>query len=125
MLNREWRGKFIGAVLLLMSAHVATAQEESNRDQELQDLKRRLEKQEKDAKSNAPPAVSLMDPAEDKWYDRVKVGGGVRATFRSATQGAPNGHNASEDFALESGRLYTGGKITEWLSATLNAEFTA
>jgi hypothetical protein len=106
------------------------AQEESDQSQELQDLKRRLEILEKEkearaAKDNALPATLLMDPFEDKWYDKVKVGGGVRASFRSVTQGAPNGHNPSSDFALESGRLYTGGKITEWLSATLNAEFTA
>src|SRR6185369_7602976 len=130
MLKRSWSGQLLWGVLLSLSARVAMAQEESNQSQELQDLKRRLEILEKEkearaARDNAPPAVTLMDPAEDKWYDRVKVGGGVRASFRSITQGAPNGHNPSEDFALESGRLYTSGKITDWFSATLNAEFTA
>jgi len=111
-------------------ARVASAQDEKPSNDEIQDLKRRLEilekeKQAREAKENAPPGATLMDPADDKWWDKVKVGGGVRTTFRSATQGAPNGHNPSETFALESGRLYTGGKITDWLSATLNAEFTA
>jgi hypothetical protein len=117
-------------VLLSLAARGAVAQDESSQDTELQDLRRRLEilekeKQERDAKNNAPPAVSLMDPWEDKWFDRVKVGGGVRAAFISATHGAPDGHHPSEDFVLESGRLYSGGKITDYLSATLNAEFTA
>jgi len=112
-----------------MAARVATAQDAPAKDNELEDLKRRLEvlekeKKARDAKSNAPAAVNLMDPAEDKWYDKVKVGGGVRASFRTVTDAAPNGTDRSADFALESGRLYTGGKITEWLSATLNAEFT-
>jgi hypothetical protein len=117
-------------VLLSLFARAATAQESQPSGEEIQDLKRRLEilekeKADRDAKNNATPDVELMDPAEEKWYDRVHVGGGVRTTFRSATQGAPDGHHPSENFALESGRLYSGGKITEWLSATLNAEFTA
>jgi hypothetical protein len=120
----------LSVVLLSMAARAAAAQESQEPTDELQNLKRRLEilekeKAERDARNNAPPEATLMDPSEDKWWDKVKVGGGVRASFRSVTQGAPNGHNASMDFALESGRLYTGGKITDWLSATLNAEFTA
>jgi len=129
MLNRRWGGKLLCGMLLVMAARVATAQDQPSKDSELEDLKRRLEILEKEkearaAKDNALPAATLMDPSEDKWWDKVKVGGGVRASFRSVTQGAPNGHNPSTDFALESGRLYTGGKITDWLSATLNAEFT-
>jgi hypothetical protein len=130
MRKHAWSGQLLCGVLLSLAASVAAAQEEPSQNEELQDLKRRLEILEKEkearaAKDNALPAATLMDPAEDKWWDKVKVGGGVRASFRSVTQGAPNGHNPSTDFALESGRLYTGGKITEWLSATLNAEFTA
>jgi hypothetical protein len=130
MLNRGWCGKLLTGVLFSMLARVASAQQDQAPGDEVQDLKRRLEilekeKADRDAKKNAPPSVNLMDPAEDKWFDRVKVGGGVRASFRSVTQGAPNGHNPSTDFALESGRLYTGGKITDNLSATLNAEFTS
>jgi hypothetical protein len=130
MLNRGWVGKLLCAVIVSMAARVATAQESQAAGEEVRDLKRRLEilekeKAERDAKNSATPAVQLMDPAEEKWYDRVKVGGGVRATFRTVTKDAPNGHDASTDFALESGRLYTGGKITDFLSATLNAEFTS
>src|SRR6185436_15588481 len=122
MLNRGWCGTLLSGVLLSLMARAASAQESQAPSDEIQELKRRLEilekeKTERDAKKNAPPAVNLMDPAEEKWYDHVKVGGGVRASFRSVTQGAPNGHNPSQDFALESGRLYTGGKITDNLSA--------
>lgn len=114
-------------LVLGAAARVASAQEEPSRDEELNDLKRRLEilENEKKAKAEMSGAFVALDPREEKWYDRVKVGGGVRTTFRTVTKSAPNGHNPSLDFTLESGRLYTGGKITDWLSATLNAEFTA
>jgi hypothetical protein len=117
-------------VLLVGAARIAAAQDQSTPASELDDLKRRVEmlekeKADRDARANAAPEVNLMDPADEKWYDRVHVGGGVRAEFRSATGGSPDGHHPSENFALDSGRLYTGGKITDWLSATLNAEFTA
>jgi hypothetical protein len=130
MRNRSWCGKLLSVVLVSLAARAATAQETQAPSDEIQDLKKRLEvlekeKSDRDAKNNAPPAVLLMDPAEEKWYDRVKVGGGVRAAFISETHGAPDGHHPSTDFVLESGRLYTGGKITDNLSATLNAEFTA
>ncbi len=130
MLNRGWCGTLLSGVLFSLVARVATAQQTQAPGEEVQDLKRRLEilekeKADRDAKNNATPTVQLMDPAEDKWYDRVKVGGGVRASFRSVTHSAPDASNASADFALESGRLYTGGKITDFLSATLNAEFTS
>jgi hypothetical protein len=130
MLNRGWSGKLLCGVLFIMAARVASAQDEASRDEELRDLKRRLEilekeKQEREAKNNAPPEALLMDPSEDKWTDRVKVGGGIRTSFTSATQGAPNGHNPSTDFALDNARLYVSGKITDWLSATLNTEFTS
>ena len=130
MLMLKESGKLACALFVMFAARVAVAQDDASPSDEVQDLKRRLEilekeKADRDAKNNAPPAVSLMDPWEDKWYNNVHVGGGVRATFRSATGGAPDTHHPSEDFALESGRLYTGGKITDYLSATLNAEFTA
>jgi hypothetical protein len=130
MLTRKWGGKLLFGVILSCAARMAAAQESQAPGDEIRDLKRRLEilekeKAEREAKNNAPPSVLLMDPAEEKWYDRVKLGGGVRASFRSVTHSAPDGKDASADFALESGRLYTGGKITEYLSATLNAEFTS
>src|SRR6185436_10012368 len=108
MLKHGWSGQLLCGVLFSLVAGAAAAQETQTPADEVQDLKRRLEilekeKQERDAKNNALPGATLMDPAEDKWWDKVKVGGGVRASFRSVTQGAPNGHNPSTDFALESG----------------------
>jgi len=130
MVNPGWWMKLLCGVFLTIAARAATAQDESSPTDEVQDLKRRLEilekeKEDRVAKQNAPPAVNLMDPAEDKWYDRVKIGGGVRASYRAAEVPIAGGTSKyTSDFTLESGRLYTSGKITEYLSATLNAEFT-
>lgn len=122
MLRKGWSGAVLSVVVLALSARVATAQDVS-KDAEIQDLKRRLEIIEKERQSEkSSGAAFISEPVEEKWFDKVKVGGGVRTEYRAAE--IPTADKYSSDFSLASGRLYTGGKINEFLSATLNAEFT-
>jgi hypothetical protein len=125
MLNRAWVGKLLCGMLLSMAARAAAAQDAPSRDEELNDLKRRLEilEKEKEAKKTAQPAVSLMDPAEDKWFDKVKIGGGIRTSLGFGEEDAGNGKNVSRFVSLDSARLYASAKITDKISATLNTEF--
>lgn len=125
MLRQGWSGAVMSAVMLLCSAGASFAQDDAARDEEIRDLKRRLELLEKkDAQAPAGGAI-VADPVEEKWYDKVHVGGGVRTEYRAAEQDFGNKTKYSSDFTLDSARLYTGGKISEVFSATLNAEFTA
>ena len=124
-MGMRWGAVVLGVVMALSLARVAGAQEQTSKDQELETIKKRLEALEQER--NADKAATEdhgAGLAEEKWYDRVKVGGGVRAAFRSMEDAAANGRNYSYDMDLDSGRLYTGGKITDTISATLNAEFT-
>jgi len=124
---------------------LSVVQDQSSRDQELETIKKRLEalekeKAERDAAKGQDPAqpkddaapqapagdANLMDPADDKnWFDRVKVGGGIRSEFRSVKDMAPNGHDYSQHFAQDNARLYVSAKVNEWISATLDTEFMA
>jgi hypothetical protein len=130
---KHGRSGVVLALVLALSARVGLAQDAS-KDEEIQDLKRRLEalekkQQEQQAKEAALPGAAVVaDPVEEKWYDKVHVGGGVRTEYRAAEVDlGPTGNKTkyTSDFTLDSARLYTGGKINDWLSATLNAEFTA
>lgn len=121
MLTRKWGQVVLSLVVLVTSARGAMAQDAS-RDSEIEALKRRLEVLES-AKTEGG-AIRVFEPVEEKWFDRVKVGGGVRTSFVSAEDQAPNGQGAGYDFNTNSARFYSGGKITETISATLNAEFT-
>lgn len=123
----------------------AVGQDPVSRDQELEAIKKRLEllekeKLERDAVKSPDPAApkdpavaqdpaggaNLMDPADDKnWYDRVKIGGGLRSEFRSVKDMAPNGHDYSQHFAQDNARLYVAAKVNEFISATLDTEFMA
>jgi hypothetical protein len=147
-MRTRWGGLILGAVAALSMVGIAAAQDDQksnskdqgqdavkqddqkSKDQELEAIKKRLEalEQEKAQRDAAASDEHGADPAEAKWYDRVKVGGGVRASFRSQEDLAPNGRTYSYGFNLDSARLYTGGKIvdigTSNISATLNAEFT-
>lgn len=122
-----WSGAVL-TVIVALSARIGYAQDAS-KDDEIQDLKRRLEaleKQQQAKDGTLPGAAVVSDPVEEKWYDRVHVGGGVRTEYRAEeVEVAPGKTKYTSDFNLDSGRLYTGGKINDWLSATLNAEFTA
>lgn len=125
MLRQGWSGAVMSAVLMLCSAGAAVAQDAASQEEEIRDLKRRLELLEKkDTQAPAGGAI-VADPVEEKWYDKVHVGGGIRTEYRSAEQDFGTKTKHTSDFTLDSGRLYTGGKISEVFSATLNAEFTA
>jgi hypothetical protein len=125
MQRSGWSG-VVFAVVLALSARIGYAQDTS-KDEEIQDLKRRLEaleKKQQAQESVLPGAAVVSDPVEEKWYDKVHVGGGVRTEYRAMEVDFGSKTKYTSDFTLDSGRLYTGGKINEWLSATLNAEFT-
>jgi hypothetical protein len=109
------------------SARASFAQDAASKDEEVKDLKRRLELLEKkDQEKQAPPGSAIVsDPVEEKWYDKVHVGGGIRTEYRAAETDFGNKTKYSSDFACDNARLYTGAKINEFLSVTLNAEFMA
>jgi hypothetical protein len=125
---RLGRSGVLTAVVLALCASAGLAQDTS-KDDEIQDLKRRLEALEKDKQLRdqqaAPGAAIVADPVEEKWYEKVHVGGGIRTEYRAMEVATPFGDKWTSDFHLDSGRLYTGAKISEVFSATLNAEFTA
>src|SRR5579862_9886394 len=118
------------AVVLALSASVGLAQDTS-KDEEIQDLKRRLEaleqkQQEQQARDAAAPGAAVVaDPVEEKWYDKVHVGGGVRTEYRAMEETIGTSKKWTSDFNLDNARLYTGGKINDVFSVTLDAEFAA
>ena len=129
MLRHGWSGVVAAVFMMALSARVGFAQQTTAKDEEIQDLKRRLEILEKDkqAKEAVTPGAALVtDPVEEKWYDKVHVGGGVRTEYRAQeVPVAGGGSKYTSDFSTGSARLYTGGKINDVFSVTLNAEFTA
>src|SRR5258708_12535263 len=54
----------------------------------------------------------------------VSVGLGIRASFTSLENGAPDGTSNSKTFAAENVRLYMGGQFNKYLKATFNTERT-
>src|SRR5579883_2762159 len=99
------------ALVLALSARAGLAQDTS-KDDEIQDLKRRLEalekkqqeQQERDAA--APGAAVVAEPVEEKWYDKVHVGGGIRTEYRAMEVDlGPTGNKTkyTSDFTLDSG----------------------
>lgn len=52
----------------------------------------------------------------------VSVGFGMRTSFTSAEDGAPDGDSRSSDFALDSIRLYMGAQLNKYIKATFNTE---
>jgi hypothetical protein len=125
MLRHGWSGVVAAVFMMALSARVGYAQD---KDEEIQDLKRRLEILEKDKQAKETVAAGsavVTEPVEEKWFDKVHVGGGIRTEYRASEVDFGNRTKYTSDFSLVSGRLYTGGKINEFLSATLNAEFTA
>lgn len=127
MLRQGWSGVVLSVVMMALCSRVGLAQD-AGKDEEIQDLKRRLDLLEKDkqAREAAPSGGAVLsEPVEEKWYDKVHVGGGVRTEYRAQEVDFGTKTKYTSDFSLTSGRLYTGGKINEFLSATLNAEFSA
>jgi hypothetical protein len=54
----------------------------------------------------------------------VNLGLGLRTSFTSLENGAPDGKSYSRNFAVENARLYVGGKFAKNLKATFNTERT-
>jgi hypothetical protein len=52
----------------------------------------------------------------------VTVGFGLRTSFTSAEDGAPDGDGRSKDFQLDSIRLYMGAQLNKYIKATFNTE---
>lgn len=55
-------------------------------------------------------------------YMRVKLGAGLRTSFRTVENGAPNGSTASKSFQLDNMRLYVNGKILDYIGVEFNTE---
>ncbi len=66
--------------------------------------------------SNAAGTISF---GEDK---SISVGLGIRTDFTSTENGASNGTSRSNDFSLESIRLYMNGSLNKYIKATFNTE---
>jgi hypothetical protein len=76
-------------------------------------------------------AASIMLPAinahaggtivfgEDK---SVSVGFGMRTSYSSVENGAPNGSSRSQDFTLDSARIYLSGSLSKSIKGMLNTE---
>lgn len=52
----------------------------------------------------------------------VSVGAGLRTSFTSEKNGAPNGKDRSKKFAVDDIRLYLGGQVTKQIGLTFNTE---
>lgn len=52
----------------------------------------------------------------------ISIGAGLRSSFTSVEDGAPNGTSRSKDFELDNVRLYLGGQINKFIKATFNTE---
>jgi hypothetical protein len=50
------------------------------------------------------------------------IGAGLRLSFEAVEDGAPNGTDYSNDFVVNSTRIYTSGRVTKTVGATLNFE---
>jgi hypothetical protein len=56
---------------------------------------------------------------EDK---SVSIGFGMRTSFSSVEDGAPNGTSRSEDFSLDSARIYLSGSLNKYIKGMFNTE---
>ncbi len=56
---------------------------------------------------------------ETKW---ISLGAAARASFTTIEDGAPNGSDWSDDFNLDSARIYVNGQIHEYIKFELNTE---
>lgn len=52
----------------------------------------------------------------------VSVGLGMRGSFSSVEDGAPNGTSRSNDFSLDSARIYLSGSLNKYIKGMLNTE---
>lgn len=56
---------------------------------------------------------------DEKW---VSIGAGLRTSFSSVEHAAPNGSDASKDFAIDNIRLYVNGQVTNNIQLEFNTE---
>lgn len=66
--------------------------------------------------AHAGGTISLGD---DK---SITLGLGLKASYTSTEDGAPNGSDRSSDFNLDSARLYIGASLNKYIKATFNTE---
>ena len=71
-------------------------------------------------------AASAQAGGEIKINDNasVSVGFGLRASFTSLENAAPDGTSDSKSFAVENARLFFGGQFNKYIKATFNTELT-
>ena len=65
-------------------------------------------------------AGATIDMGSDK---SVSVGFGMRGSYSSVEDGAPNGTSRSNDFNLDSARIFLGGSISKNIKGMLNTEW--
>ncbi len=66
-------------------------------------------------------AGAKIEIDDTKW---VSIGGGLRTSFSTVEDGAPNGNNWSNDFSLNNIRLYMNGQIHKYIKFEFNTECT-
>lgn len=64
--------------------------------------------------------VTIKGPGDSSF----SIGAGLRTSYTSLEDGAPNGTSSSNDFEIDSVRIYTSGQIMKGIKATINAERT-
>ncbi|WP_439135431.1 hypothetical protein [Pseudomaricurvus sp.] len=69
--------------------------------------------------SSPAMAGGKIEIDDTKW---VSVGAGLRAQYESVEDGADNGEDRSNDFAVTNMRLYMAGQIHEYIKFTFNTE---
>ncbi|MCB5184308.1 OprO/OprP family phosphate-selective porin [Methylobacillus gramineus] len=72
-------------------------------------------------------ALAALPASADPTFSRnddqfINIGVAARASYKSVKDAAPNGSDRSNDFDLESARLYTNGKLHKYVSFELNTE---
>lgn len=70
----------------------------------------------------APAAVYAAGTIKIDDTKSISIGAGMRTSFNSVEDGAPNGTDRSKDFELDSIRLYVNGQITKDIKLTFNTE---
>ena len=65
-------------------------------------------------------AGATISMGEDR---SVSVGFGMRASYASIEDAAPNGHSRSNDFNLDSARIFLGASLTKNIKGMLNTEW--
>ena len=80
----------------------------------------------KEAVTSALAMAALITPISAMSADidpEISVGGGLRTSFTSVENAAPDGESSSSDFNLDSVRLYINGQVTDNIKMTVNTEY--